>query len=358
MSETSPELRVGDRERRAVDERLLAAVADGVLTLHEYDERSAALWQARTRSELGGLVADLPQEPAPVAAHAPAPTGGRPRRVVAVMSEDRLSGAVAPGQLVEGYAVMGSAVVDLRREDLPDGVHVKVRALMGEVEVQVPPGSVVHLSGFSLMGDRKAGVAPAGGPEVHVEAVAVMGSVKVTVGDGSVVPRTPQRPGHGAGHGLGHPPQARSASGSTRLPAPHAGRRRGVLSRVTARGKALLVPAAVLAAVVLAGPDNVSIFGSGIERVASDDRNVQVSTLFGSTTVIVPDDSQVDVGGFLLFGSTDCDQACTSGEGPVVNVRTFGGFGSAKIVTRAEYEADQRDGDENDPVVELDEPED
>ena len=54
MSETPPPLRVGDRERRAVDDQLQAAVGDGVLTLHEYDERSAVLWQARTRDELDG----------------------------------------------------------------------------------------------------------------------------------------------------------------------------------------------------------------------------------------------------------------------------------------------------------------
>ena len=59
MSDTPPPLRVGDRERRAVDEQLQAAVGDGVLTLSEYDERSAVLWQARTRDELDELVADL-----------------------------------------------------------------------------------------------------------------------------------------------------------------------------------------------------------------------------------------------------------------------------------------------------------
>jgi hypothetical protein len=44
------------------------------------------------------------------------------------MSEDRLSGALAPGQQVQGYAVMGKAVVDLRRDDLPRHVEVQVRS--------------------------------------------------------------------------------------------------------------------------------------------------------------------------------------------------------------------------------------
>ena len=349
MSETPPELRVGDRERKVVDDRLLAAVGDGVLTLSEYDERTAALWQARTRSELDGLVADLPRAvegPAPVEV----PAATRPQRVVAVMSEDRLADALAPGQRVEGYALMGKAVVDLRREDLPDGTRVRVRSLMGEVEVQVPPGAVVRLSGFSLMGERKVAVAPGGGPVVHVDAIAVMGSVKVGVGDGAVVPRRT--------HGLGHVPHARPAPApvpsapsatSSRRPARHG---RGRLGRALTGAKGLLVPAAVLGAVVLAGPDNVSIFGSSVERAA--DRSVQVSTLFGSTTVIVPDGSRVDTSGIMVFGSTDCEQACTSGQGEVVEVRRFGAFGSVEIVTESEWEQERRDDD--DGPVELEGP--
>ena len=333
MSDTPPPLRVGDRERRAVDDRLLAAVGDGVLTLSEYDERSAALWQARTRVELDHLVADLP-DAEPARSPVPAGDASRPRRVVAVMSEDRLSGALVPGQQVRGVAVMGKAVLDLRRDDLPRSVQVQVRTLMGEVEVMVPPGSAVHLSGFSVMGERTVSVGAGDGPDVHVDAVAVMGTVKVTVGDGTVV-----------------------ATGRTRavVPAPRPSsvavprsrevhRSGGHLSRVLGRAKGLAIPAALLGALVLAGPDSMSIFGSSVENVARDDRNVQVSTLFGSTTVVVPNGSQVDTSGVMLFGSTTCEDACsTAGAGAVVDVRTFGGFGSVEIVTQEEHDAERRD---------------
>jgi hypothetical protein len=136
MSDTPPPLRVGDRERRAVDEQLQAAVGDGVLTLSEYDERSAVLWQARTRAELDQLVADLPEQPGAAPARLPPRAVGhlKPRRAVGVMSEERLSGPVAPGQQVQGWALMGSAKLDLRRDDLPDRVDVQVRSVMGDVE--------------------------------------------------------------------------------------------------------------------------------------------------------------------------------------------------------------------------------
>jgi hypothetical protein len=345
MSDTPRPLRVGDRERRAVDDRLLAAVGDGVLTLHEYDERSAVLWHARTRAELDDLVADLPDEPAAVPARPAAVVGDavRPRRVVAVMSEDRLSGALAPGQPVQGYAVMGKAVVDLRRDDLPQRVEVQVRTLMGEVEVMVPPGSAVHLSGFSLMGERTVSVGAGDGPDVHVDAVAVMGTVKVSVGDGTVV-TTGRRP----------PAVPAPRPSSVAVPSPREVHRSGGrLSRGLGRAKGLLVPAALLGAVVLAGPDDVSVFGSSVERAT--DRSVQVSTLFGSTTVIVPDDSRVATSGIMVFGGTDCEQACTNREGTVVEVRRFGGFGSVEILTEWEWDDERRDEEAEQRREELEE---
>ena len=341
MSDTPPPLRVGDRERRAVDEQLQAAVGDGVLTLHEYDERSAVLWQARTRADLDDLVADLPDRAPVVPPSAPPPVvreGGRPRRAVAIMSEDRMSGQVAPGQEVQGWALMGKAVLDLRRDDLPARVDVLVRSVMGDVEVLVPPGAAVHLSGFSVMGERKAEVGAGSGPEVHVDAIAVMGSVKVTNGDGKVL-RT------------GPPAAAVPAPRPSSLPVAHGRdlhRSGGHLTRLLRRTKGLVLPAAVLGAVVLAGPDNVSVFGSSVERVGGEDRSVQVSTLFGSTTVVVPDGTQIDTGGFMVFGSTDCEDACAGTTGPTVDVRSFGGFGSVEVVTQSEYAEDRSDRDQDD----------
>jgi Domain of unknown function (DUF1707)/Cell wall-active antibiotics response 4TMS YvqF len=329
MSETPPQLRVGDRERRAVDEQLQSAVGDGVLTLSEYDERSALLWQARTRADLDELVADLPGP-----AHAPTPLpavrgDAKPRRAVGVMSEERLTGPVAPGQQVQGWALMGSAKLDLRRDDLPDRVDVQVRSVMGDVEVLVPPGASVHLSGFSVMGDRRSDVGEGPGPEVHVDAIAVMGSVKVSHGDGTVV-----RTGRPAAVPAPRP-------SSVALPRTHDLHRSGgrhQVARLLSRGKALAVPALVLGAVLLAGPDNATIFGNNVERVTDEAEQVQVSRLFGNLTVIVPDDRQVDPSNLALFGNVECEQAC-SNDGEVLEVRTFGAFGNVEILTQRERAA-------------------
>ncbi|MGY1777328.1 DUF1707 domain-containing protein [Geodermatophilus sp. SYSU D00804] len=59
------ELRVSDVERRAVQDRLHRAVGAGQLDLHEFDERVAAVWAARTRGELERTTRDLPEPPPP-----------------------------------------------------------------------------------------------------------------------------------------------------------------------------------------------------------------------------------------------------------------------------------------------------
>lgn len=56
------ELRIGDAEREASVAALGEHFAQGRLTREEYDERSDAVWSARTRGDLVPVFADLPPE--------------------------------------------------------------------------------------------------------------------------------------------------------------------------------------------------------------------------------------------------------------------------------------------------------
>lgn len=322
MSEGIPEVRVGDRERRAVDDELMEAVGDGVLTLAEYEERSAQLWACRTRRELDALVADLPSHrrvPArPVASDGAPPA---PHRVVAVMSEETMTAPVLPGQEVSGYAVMGTVRLDLRRDDLPAEVRVLARAVMGEVEVLVPHDASVHLTGASVMGERKVEVEGGRGPVVLLDAVAVMGTVKITTRS-----RRPLPGGTVVRADRGRLEQHRPGLGK----------------RIAARLGGSLLTLALLggaAGVVASGTDGRAVFGSTVTQVAEGDTEVAVSVLFGSVQVVVPDEARVDTGGLVVFGSTDCEAACDgTGDGPEIDLRALGGFGSVKVLTQGEYE--------------------
>jgi hypothetical protein len=60
-------IRATNTERQQTVERMGRALADGCLTVAEFDERVAAAWAAKTRGELAGLVDDLPADrPAPI----------------------------------------------------------------------------------------------------------------------------------------------------------------------------------------------------------------------------------------------------------------------------------------------------
>jgi hypothetical protein len=68
-------MRVSDAERQEVADRLAEHFASGRLDQAEFDDRVGRAMGAKTRADLGGLFADLPETGAPAV-----PPGPRPRR--------------------------------------------------------------------------------------------------------------------------------------------------------------------------------------------------------------------------------------------------------------------------------------
>ncbi|HEY2193032.1 MAG TPA: DUF1707 domain-containing protein [Actinomycetospora sp.] len=202
MGAESGELRIGDRERREIDDRLRAAHDAGMITLVEYDERAKAAYAARFRSELVPLVADLPDDTAPPppdeaptradpqpAWHDDARTPERhdqPRRrrglqgligavVIAVVA------IVAPGVVTasQGAAVFGSRTVQVE----PGESSVAVGVLFGSTKVVVPDGTHVTTSGTTIFGstgcDAACATAAPGAPEVQLSGRGAFGSIEV-----------------------------------------------------------------------------------------------------------------------------------------------------------------------------------
>jgi hypothetical protein len=58
----SAEIRITDRDRERVVERLVRAHSHGALTLAEFDSRSALVWRAVRRGDLAPMTADLPPD--------------------------------------------------------------------------------------------------------------------------------------------------------------------------------------------------------------------------------------------------------------------------------------------------------
>ena len=62
------EMRAADADRQAVADQLTAALDEGRLDLHEYDERLQQAYAAKTYGDLQGLLGDLPSATLPVPA--------------------------------------------------------------------------------------------------------------------------------------------------------------------------------------------------------------------------------------------------------------------------------------------------
>ncbi|MGW0393925.1 DUF1707 SHOCT-like domain-containing protein [Streptomyces sp. NPDC003042] len=197
-----PELRASDADRDRVVERLRDAVAEGRLDMEEFEERLGAAYASRTYAELEPLTADLPG-PGPGVSVAPvAPVAGPasgsswPARIggagtsataVAVMSGFQRKGYWTVPARFTAVAFWGGGELDLREADFAEReVVINCVAIMGGIQITVPPGVEVDVRGFGFMGafdDRRERPGPAepGAPRVVVTGFAFWGGVDVKV---------------------------------------------------------------------------------------------------------------------------------------------------------------------------------
>ncbi|MBA6438386.1 DUF1707 and DUF2154 domain-containing protein [Streptomyces sp. GMR22] len=186
-------MRASDAERERIAEVLREAVAEGRLDMEEFEERLGAAYAARTHGELEPLVRDLPV-PGSAAPAPPAPAdrtgwaeriGGTPtsKWAVAIMGGFQRKGTWTVPRAFTAFAVMGGGEIDLREARF-EGRDVVIRcfALMGGVQITVPPDLETHVSGIGLMGGFDHTGSADGdptGPRVTVTGLALFGGVSV-----------------------------------------------------------------------------------------------------------------------------------------------------------------------------------
>jgi hypothetical protein len=176
-------IRASDAERDATLERLSAATGDGRLTLEEFSQRMDRAATAKTRAELGRLVADLPTDPG-AARSAVAERGpGRPSWHISPIGGLSVSGPWRMERSVIVVSLIGGADLDLSQAQLaaPEVTLTKV-SLLGGVSIGVPPGIRVTVSGFSLIGGTSVDAGPEpgpGAPTVHIRAYSLLGGTRI-----------------------------------------------------------------------------------------------------------------------------------------------------------------------------------
>ncbi|PWI18146.1 hypothetical protein DI272_31375 [Streptomyces sp. Act143] len=194
----APELRAADADRERVAEILRDALAEGRLDMEEFEERLEATYKARTYGELTPITRDLPAAPGaapavnlskeaqPSGSWAGRITGGEGSSTwaVAVMSGFQRRGRWTVPKRFNCFAFWGGGEIDLREANFADReVEINCVAIMGGVNVIVPPGVEVVVRGIGIMGGfdhREEGVpGDPGGPRVIVTGFAFWGGVGV-----------------------------------------------------------------------------------------------------------------------------------------------------------------------------------
>ncbi|MET7486000.1 DUF1707 domain-containing protein [Streptomyces sp. NPDC005538] len=193
-----PELRASDADRERVAEVLRDALAEGRLDMEEFEERLEATYKARTYGELTPITRDLPAAgvaPPPVnMVKEPVESGSWAARIVggegsstggvAILSGFQRKGRWTVPKRFTCFSFLGGGEIDLREANFADReVEINCIAIMGGVEVTVPPGVEVVVRGIGVMGafDHSQEGVPGdpGAPRVIITGFAFWGGVGV-----------------------------------------------------------------------------------------------------------------------------------------------------------------------------------
>lgn len=188
---------VSPSARERVVQVLAEHFAQDRLTMPEYERRVELAYRAASADALRDLTSDLTALPPalieqPGALAAPlasglAPVGTRPKNFFALMSGIVRRGTWKVPDRMRAIACMGGISLDLREAALSGPVtDIYVFALMGGVEIIVPPEVRLESDGFAIMGGfedqlREPASRDPHVPLIRVHGLAIMGGVEARV---------------------------------------------------------------------------------------------------------------------------------------------------------------------------------
>jgi Domain of unknown function (DUF1707)/Cell wall-active antibiotics response 4TMS YvqF len=178
-NDDSSDIRASDSERDAVVARLNEAVGEGRLTLQEFSDRIDKVYAARTHGELAPLTGDLPAMP-------PVHASSRTRRLMLglMFGGSKRSGPQALEEDITAVALLGDVEIDLCDARVTTKeITIHAWAIINDVEVIIPEGVAVELSGVAVKGDLENWVTPVSPGTsrfvVKIQGHAVLGDVEV-----------------------------------------------------------------------------------------------------------------------------------------------------------------------------------
>jgi hypothetical protein len=172
-------VRVSDADREHAVGSLREHLVQGRLSLEEFTQRMESAYGATTSTDLAQLQRDLPET-------APERRRSALRFLVAIFGGARRSGSLRVQQRLFCVAVFGGVTLDLRGALIEgDEVTVQAIAAFGGIDVIVPEGVEVDLTGLAIFGAKetrgKPGTLRPGAPLIRVNAIVAFGGATVRV---------------------------------------------------------------------------------------------------------------------------------------------------------------------------------
>lgn len=171
--------------REAAIQRLSTAFAQDYLSAEEFERRVTEVYKAASEGAVAAVTADLPAatESMPVDL-IPAMSG----KVSSVLSNVERGGRLVVPADLELRSTLGNIVLDLRQAEFGEGVtEIRVRAIMGNIELFLPAGLQVECRGRALVGHfaHRAERGPSGQGQGQDRVVvltgwSILGSVEAT----------------------------------------------------------------------------------------------------------------------------------------------------------------------------------
>jgi hypothetical protein len=188
------------RRAQETRERVIARLSDhfahDALDVDEFERRVTVAQTSDDPADIEALLADLPEVGGPIAPVPAVVPTVVPALLPAERDRDTLyaifggidrRGAWTVPRRMKIVAIMGGAHLDLREARFPPGVlELDVTAVMGGIEIIVPPGLAVQMHGSAIMGgfadvDRAPANPDPDAPLLRVRGLTMMGGVNVSM---------------------------------------------------------------------------------------------------------------------------------------------------------------------------------
>jgi len=188
------------RRAQETRERVIARLSDhfahDALDVDEFERRVTVAQTSENPADIEALLADLVEVAGPVAPVPAVVPTVVPALLPAERDRDTLyaifggidrRGAWTVPRRMKIVAIMGGAHLDLREARFPPGVvELDVTAVMGGIEIVVPPGLAVQMHGSAIMGgfadvDRAPANPDPDAPLLRVRGLTMMGGVNISM---------------------------------------------------------------------------------------------------------------------------------------------------------------------------------